>query len=130
MNVKKALIFGFFTAFLILGVLSLKRAMPDAKEPRIYKAIQVYIPYTLEKRIGGLTIIDKRTGIKEKPSSAEVFHRLDELEKEWGNKYVRIDGNDVIIMGENNNTVARIYLENEKERAFVQSFFINKHKER
>jgi len=130
MSVKKALIFGFFTAFLILGVLSLKRAMPDAKEPRIYKAIQVYIPYTLEKRIGGLTIIDKRTGIKEKPSSAEVFHRLDELEKEWGNKYVRIDGNDVIIMGENNNTVARIYLENEKERAFVQSFFINKHKER
>ena len=127
MSVKKALIFGFFTAFIILGALSMKRAFPDAKETRIYKAIQVYSPYTLEKRIGGLTIIDKRTGIKQKPSSAEIFHRLDELEREWGNKYVRIEGNDVIIFGENNNTVARIYLENEKERAFVQSFFVDKY---
>jgi len=130
MSMKRALIFGFFTAFLILGALSLKRALPDAKEPRIYKAIQVYSPYTLEKRIGGLTIIDKRDGHKEKPSSAEVFHRLDELEREWGNKYVKIQGNDVVIIGENNNSVARIYLENEKERAFVQSFFVDKYIQR
>jgi len=127
MNMKKALVFGFFTAFLILGAISLKRALPDAKEQRIYKAIQVYSPYILEKRIGGLTIIDKRDGSKQKPSSAEVFHRLDELEREWGNKYVRIDSNDVVILGENNLTVARIYLENEKERKFVQSFFVDKY---
>ena len=81
---KKALIFGFFTAFLILGMVSLKRAMPDAKENRIYMAIKVYSPYEMEKRIGGLTIVDKRTGIKEKPSSKEVFLRMDELEKNGG----------------------------------------------
>jgi len=125
MTVKKALIFGFFTAFLILGILSMKRAMPDAKEDRIYKAIQVYSPYTLEKRIGGLTIIDKRTGIKEKPSSAEVFHRMDELEKQWGKEHIKIENNDVIILGENNQTVIKIFLETEKERAFVENFYKN-----
>ena len=125
MNVKKALIFGFFTAFLILGAISMKRAMPDAKETRIYDAIRVYSPYTIEKRIGGLTIVDKRDGTKEKPSAKEVFHRLDELDKKWGKTHIRIENSDVIILGENNQTVARIFLESEKERAFVQNFYQN-----
>ncbi len=123
MNMKKALIFGFFTAFLILGVVSMQRAMPAAKEDRIYSAIKVYSPYTLEKRVGGIAIIDKRSGTKEKPSSKEVFHRLDELDKQWGKKHLKIENNDVLIMGENNQTVARIFIETEKERAFLKSFF-------
>ena len=126
MNIKKALIFGFFTAFLILGIVSMQRAMPDAKEDRIYTAIKVYSPYVLEKKIGGLYIIDKRTGIKESPSSKEVFHRMDELEKKWGKAHLKIENNDVLIMGENNQTVARIFLETEKERAFVQRFYLSK----
>ena len=121
--VKKALIFGFFTAFLILGAVSMQRAMPNAKEQRIYEAIKVYGPYTMEKRIGGLTIIDKRDGTKEKPSSKEVFHRMDELEQEWGKTHLKIDNNDVVILGENNQTVVRIFMETEKERAFVQKFY-------
>lgn len=121
--VKKALIFGFFTAFLILGAVSMQRAMPNAKETRIYEAIKVYGPYTIEKRIGGLTIIDKRDGTKEKPSSKEVFHRMDELEQEWGKTHLRIENNDVIVLGENNQTVVRIFLETEKERAFVKKFY-------
>ena len=127
MSMKKALIFGFFTAFLILGVVSMKRAMPNAKEPRIYEAIKVYSPYVIEKRIGGLTIVDKRTGIKEKPSSKEVFHRMDELEQSWGNEHIKIENNDVLILGENNQTIVRIFLETEKERNFVQRFYIDKH---
>ncbi|MCF6309697.1 MAG: hypothetical protein L3J19_04355 [Sulfurimonas sp.] len=127
MSIKKALIFGFFTAFLILGVVSMKRAMPDAKENRIYAAIKVYSPYILEKKIGGLYIVDKRTGEKESPSSKEVFFRLDELEQNWGKDYIRIENNDVIVLGENNQTVARIFLETEKERAWVQRFYIDKH---
>ena len=123
MNVKKALIFGFFTAFLILGYVSMQRAMPNAKEQRIYEAIKIYSPYTMEKRIGGLTIIDKRDGTKEKPSSQEVFHRMDEVEQEWGRTHLRIEGNDVHILGENNQTVVRIFLETEKERTFVHTFY-------
>jgi len=123
MSMKKALIFGFFTAFLILGIVSMKRAMPDAKEARIYSAIKVYTPYTIEKKVGGFNIVDKRTGEKEKPSSKEVFHRLDELEQKWGKEYLSIENNDVLIKGENNQTVARIFIETEKERVFLKTFY-------
>lgn len=123
MNVKKALIFGFFTAFLILGVVSMKRAMPEAKEERIYAAIKVYSPYVIEKKVGGLTIIDKRNGEKESPSSKEFFHRVDELDKAWGKENLRVENNEVLVMGENNQSVARIFIETEKEREFVKKFF-------
>jgi hypothetical protein len=123
MNVKKALIFGFFTAFLILGIVSMQRAMPDAKEARIYTAIKVYSPYVLEKKVGGLYIIDKRSGIKESPSSKEVFHRIDELEKEWGKKNLRVENNELLVIGENNQTIARIFIETQKERKFLADFF-------
>jgi len=124
MNMKKVLIFGFFTAFLIMGVLSMKRALPEAKEERIYKAVKIYSPYYLEKKIGGLYIVDKRTGEKESPSSAEVFHRLDELERNWGFNHVKIDNNDLLVIGENNQTIAKIYMETEKEKAFIQKFYL------
>ncbi|MDQ1268024.1 MAG: hypothetical protein QG560_667 [Campylobacterota bacterium] len=123
MNVKKALIFGFFTAFLILGMVSMKRAMPEAKEERIYAAIKVYSPYIVEKKVGGLTIIDKRNGEKESPSSKEFFHRVDELDKAWGKEHLRVENNEVLVMGENNQSVARIFIETEKEREFVKKFF-------
>ncbi|ABB45252.1 hypothetical protein Suden_1978 [Sulfurimonas denitrificans DSM 1251] len=124
MNIKKALIFGFFTAFLILGVVSMQRAMPDSKEDRIYLAIKEYSPYIVEKRIGGLTILDKRDDkIKEKPDSSDFYHRLDELEKAWGKTHLIVENNELIIMGENNQSKARIMIENEKERAFLKKFF-------
>ncbi len=124
MNVKKVLIFGFFTAFLILGIVSMQRALPDSKEDRIYLAIKEYSPYVVEKRIGGLTILDKRDSkIKEKPDSSDFYHRLDELEKKWGKEHLVVENNELIINGENNQSIARIMIENEKERAFLKSFF-------
>ena len=122
MLVKKVFIFVLLAGFLTMGILSMKRAMPEAKEERIYKAIKVYSPYQLEKRIGGLAIINKKEDIKEKPSSAEVLHRLDELDKEWAKESLRVENNDVIITKEDNTTV-RIFIETPKERAFIKSFF-------
>jgi len=123
MSAKKGLFIGFLFAFLVMGYVSMQRAMPEAKEDRIYKAIRVYSPYKVEKRMGGLTIIDSRDGRKEKPSAAEFYHRLDEVDKEWGVKHLRVDSNDVVILGDNNQTVVKIYLETEAERKFVQSFY-------
>lgn len=123
MNAKKGLLFGFLFAFLVLGVISMQRAMPEAKEERIYKAIKLYSPYQLEKRVGGLTINNTQTGIKEKPSSADVLHRLDELDKEWGKSHLRVQNSDILILGENNQTVATIFIETNKEREFIKNFY-------
>jgi len=123
MNVKKMLFVGFLFAFLIMGFVSMQRAMPDAKEDRIYKAIRVYSPYKVEKRVGGLALIDSRTGTKEKPEAAEFFHRLDEVDKIWGKNHLRIENNDVIIMGENNQTMMKIFMETPAEIKFVKTFY-------
>ena len=120
--VKKVFVFSLLSAFLIMGILSMKRAMPESKEERIYKAIKVYSPYKLEKRMGGLTVLNTKTGIKEKPSAAEVLHRLDELDKEWAKTHLSIDANDVIVKKDDNSTV-KIFIETPKERAFLKSFF-------
>ncbi len=123
MTPKKGLIFGFLFAFLVMGFMAMQRAMPDAKEDRIYKAIQVYSPYKIEKRIGGLTIIDSRDGSKEKPSASEVMLRYDEVTKQWGKKHLRVKGSDVIVVGDNNQTVTKIFIETKKEREFLKRFY-------
>ena len=123
MNVKKVLIFGVFTVAILMGVLSMQRAMPGEKSDRIYQEILVYSPYKMEKRMGGLEIVDKRDGRKEKPSNAEVFHRMDELEQQWGNKHLRIEGSNLHVIGENNQTIVQIFIETDKEKEFLQTFY-------
>ena len=123
MSVKKGLFLGFLFAFLVLGFISMQRAMPEHKEDRIYKAIKVYSPYKLEKRIGGLTIINIQSGEKEKPSAADIYHRLDELDKAWGKSHLSVVNNDILILGDNNQTIVKIFIETEKERKFIQNFF-------
>ncbi|MBL0708379.1 MAG: hypothetical protein JJW00_04960 [Sulfurimonas sp.] len=120
--VKKVFIFALLFGFLVMGVLAMKRALPEPKEERIYKAIKVYSPYKLEKRIGGLSIINTKTDEKEKPSSAEVLYRLDELDKEWAKEHLSVEGSDVVIVRDNNETV-KILIQTPQERAFIKSFF-------
>jgi len=120
---KKIIFIGIIVGFFVMGFLSMQRAMPAEKETRIYNAIKVYSPYKLEKRMGGLTIVDTRTGIKEKPSAAEVYLRLDELEKVWAKKHLRLQKNDLVVVGDNNQSIVKIYIENEKEMLFVKSFY-------
>ncbi|MEN8303692.1 MAG: hypothetical protein ABFQ64_06460 [Campylobacterota bacterium] len=121
--VKKALIFGVLSAFLIMGFVAMDRAMPEPKEDRIYKAIKEYSPYHLEKRIGGLTILNSNDAdFKEKINASEVLHRLDELDKKWAKNHLTVENNDVIITKDDNSTV-KIFIETPKERAFIKSFF-------
>lgn len=121
--VKKVFVSTLLGGFLFMGVISLKRALPEPKEERIYLAIKEYSPYKLQKRIGGLEIVDTRTDTKEKPSSAEVMHRLDEVEGIWGKKHLKVENSTIFVMDENKTTIAEIAIENKEERDFIKSFF-------
>ncbi len=123
MNIKKGLIIGVAFAAIIMGVLTMQRSMPDQKNERMYNEINVYSPYVFEKRLGGLTIIDKRDGRKEKPSAAEVHLRMDELNKEWGATHLKVENSDLLILGDNNQTVVKIFIETKEERAYLHNFY-------
>jgi hypothetical protein len=123
MNVKKALGLGAVFAFFILGVVAIKQASPAHKEERIYKAISIYSPYKMQKRIGGLTIIDSRTGDKEKPASADVMLRFDEVNQIWGKKHLKVEGSELLISGDNNQSIVKIFIQNQKERDFLKTFY-------
>lgn len=120
---KRIVIFGLLAGFLIMGIRSMDMAMPEAKEERIYKAIKVYSPYHLEKRIGGLTILNsKDEDFKEKINAADILHRLDELDKRWGKNHLKVENNDLVVTKDDNTTV-KIQIKTPKERAFIKSFF-------
>ena len=123
MNIKRSVFIGMALAFFILGFLSLQRAMPDHKEERIYKEITPFSPYKFEKALGGLHIINTQTGEKEKPDAASVMHRMDELQKEWGQKHLKVTKDAVVILNDKGVEVKKIAFENPLERKWVVSFY-------
>jgi len=123
MNVKKALFLGFLFAFFMLGFIAIQKATPAAKPDRIYKEIKVYSPYKFEKRMGGLTIVDTRTGTKEKPNAADALYRMDELDQKWGREHLKVEGNELVVLGDNNQSITKIYIQDSHERAWLKNFF-------
>ncbi|NPA66923.1 MAG: hypothetical protein GXO11_08590 [Epsilonproteobacteria bacterium] len=123
MSMKRSIFIGMALAFFILGFVSLQRAMPEQKDERMYKAISLYSPYKFEKTIGGLNIINSKTGDKEKPDAASVMHRMDELQKEWGKTHLKVTKEHVIVLGDNKQEITKIAFENPLEKKWVENFY-------
>ena len=123
MNAKKGFFLGLLFAFFMLGFIAIQKATPAAKPDRIYKEIKVYSPYKFEKRMGGLTIVDTRTGTKEKPNAADALYRMDELDQKWGREHLKVEGNELVVLGDNNQSITKIYIQDSHERAWLKNFF-------
>jgi hypothetical protein len=121
--VKKGFFIGLAFAFFALGIIAIQKATPAPKPDKLYKAIKVYSPYKFEKSLGGLTIINTKTGDKEKPDAADTLYRMDELEQKWGKKHLRLSNNTLIIVGDNNQTLTEIFLQDDKEKSWVKKFY-------
>lgn len=109
--------------------MALKEGLPTQKNERIYAILQNYIPYFLEKRVGGYSIVSKETGIKEKPPAKDLFGRLEQLEKLWGQEFLQLEEDFLIILDKNKNEVLRLKLETKEEKAWIKSYFELKSKE-
>lgn len=123
MNTKVVIITGLIIGFFLIGYNIFKDSLPEAKNERIYKELKVYMPYELEKRVGGYSIVSKITGIKEKPPASQVFKRLDELEKMWGQEFLTIEGNTIIVKNKQNEVIGKVNIQSENEKQWVKSFF-------
>ncbi|KAB7888011.1 hypothetical protein [Poseidonibacter ostreae] len=123
MKVSRLLIVAFFAVFMLLGIMALKQGMPSAKDQRVYPILQKHMPYVLEKRAGGLSIRSKITDIKEKPPAKDVYGRLEQLEKQWGKEFLKLEGMNLSILDKNKNEITKIVLQNDTELSWVKSYF-------
>lgn len=120
---KKLLLFAFFAIFMFLGIMALKEGMPTPKNERVYSILQKHMPYTLEKRVGGYSILSSETGIKEKPPAKDLFLRLEQLEKMWGKDFLTLDNDILIVLDKNKNEVTKIELKTKEEKDWVKEYF-------
>jgi hypothetical protein len=113
-----AVFFGF-------GFFAMKKAMPLPKEDRIYSLIKQELPYTIEKRVGGFSIVFKSGDEKLKPSNEEFFKVVETIDKNWAKTHLQLTDNSVIILDDGQNKIKNITFETKKEKEFVISYFFD-----
>jgi hypothetical protein len=120
---KNLLLFAFFAIFMFLGIMAMEDSLPSSKNERVYSILQKHIPYTLEKRVGGYSIVSNETGVKEKPPAKDLFLRLEQLEKQWGKDFLKLENNRLIILDKNKNEVEKVDLKSTEEITWVKEYF-------
>ena len=119
---SKKLLWAFLFIFIFLSITALLENMPAPKNKRVYEAILPYFPYKITKELGGIDIVDKRTGKDLDIANAKVYQAYDEFLRKWGKTHLRLDGNKLLILDENQKVLKSLTL-NEKEKKWVKEFF-------
>ncbi len=123
-SLKKYLPVALFLGFLFVGIIAFQQSKPSPKNARIYKIVQQYSPYYLDKRFGGLQIMNRENAqFKEKPNNMTIFKEFERLERKWGKAHMVLEGNTVIIKDNNGTQKAKISLQTEKESDFVHHYY-------
>ena len=121
---KKYLPIALFLGFLIFGLDALLQSKPSQKNERVYKTVQKYSPYYLDKRFGGLQIMSKDDPeFKEKPNNMTLFKEFERLEREWGQKHLKIENNQLIIIDNNGSQFITLPLQDQKEFDFIHHYY-------
>ncbi len=119
---SKKLVWALMAIFAFLSISTLIMNMPEKKDRHVIEKVSAYFPYEITKTLGGLDIVDKRSGEKLKIDNAKVFLAFDDLLKKWGGTHLKLEGSTLVILDDENRTVDTMHL-NEKEISFVKNFF-------
>ncbi len=119
----KYLVIAFSVVFLLMGIRAFFDAQPEYHERRVYTLLKPHIPYTLEKKVTGLLIRNTQTNEKIEPKASDLYHVLDGLEKDWGEKHLSLQGDTLTVVDDENKTVETIKLKTKDERVYVHQFF-------
>jgi hypothetical protein len=121
---KKFLPLALILGFILFGLDAFLQSKPSPKNIRIYKAVQAYSPYYLDKRFGGLQIMSKEDKtFKSKPNNMTLFKEFERLEKTWGKKHLKLQENQLIIIDNNGTELSTIPLNTNEELAFIHRFY-------
>ena len=123
-SLKKYLPIALLLGFLIFGLDALLQSKPSSKNARVYKMVQKYSPYYLDKRFGGLQIMSKEDPeFKEKPNNMTLFKEFERLESEWGKKHLKIKNNLLIIVDNNGSQLSTLPLQTKEEIKFIHYYY-------
>jgi len=123
-SLKKYLPIALVLGFLIFGLDAFMQSKPSSKNTRVYKTVQQYSPYYLDKRFGGLQIMNREDKeFKEKPNNMTLFKEFERLEKEWGKKHLSIKDSTLSIVDNNGTLVHTLLLQSEDELNFVHRYY-------
>jgi len=123
-RLKKYLPIALMLGFLALGISAFIQSKPSHKNERVYTTVKKYSPYYTDQRIGGIQIMSKEDPeFKEKPDNMELFKRLDELEKAWAQKHLKVENNVLIIFDNNGTQQATLPLNTQEEIDFTHHFY-------
>ncbi len=119
---SKKMVWVLMAIFAFLSITTFIENMPKKKEKHVIEKISAYFPYELTKTIGGLDILDKKSGKKLKIDNAKVFLAFDDLLKKWGKTHLRLEGSTLVILDDEKRVIDKMVL-NKKELSFVKDFF-------
>ncbi len=119
---SKKMIWALLAVFAFLSISTMISNMPQKKEKHVIEKISAHFPYEITKTIGGLDILDKKTGEKLKIDNAKVFLAFDDLLKKWGSSHLQLKDSTLLILDDNGTTVDTMHLD-AKELSFVKEFF-------
>jgi len=121
---SKYLPMGLFLAFFMFGLAAFMESKPSPKNERIYKMVQKYSPYYLEKRFGGLEIMKRGDpDFKEKPDNTTLFKTFERFERQWGQRHLKIENRTLLILDDNGTVQTRLPLEKSEELHFLQRYY-------
>ena len=121
---KKYLPIALLIGFILFGLSAFFQSKPSSKNERVYKTVQKYSPYYMDKRFGGLTIMNKEDPeFKEKPNNMTLFKEFERLEKAWGKTHLKLESNTLIILDNNGSEQGTLPLQTKEELDFAQQFY-------
>jgi len=123
-SLKKYLPIALLLGFFLFGLDAFFQSKPGAKNERVYKTVQQYSPYYMDKRFGGLQIMSKEDpDFKEKPTNMTVFKEFSRLEKEWAKTHLKLENSMLIILDNNGTQLSSLLLQNIEELDFVHEYY-------
>ena len=123
-TLKKLLPFALLIGFMLFGLSAFIQSKPSTKNDHVYKTVQKYSPYYMDKRFGGLTILNKEDPeFKEKPNNMTLFKEFERLEKSWAKTHLKLESNTLIILDNNGSVQATLPLQTKEELNFAQEFY-------
>lgn len=123
-SLRKYLPLALFAAFFVLAILAFMSGKPSEKNARVYKAVQQYSPYYLDKRFGGLTIKSKEDKeFKEKPTNLTLFKEFERLEKLWAKTHLKLSQNTLIISDNNGTQIGTLKIQTPEELLFIERYY-------